>query len=243
MVAEGLPVPAGFVVLSHVLEGTIDAPQLRALARRQDHGACQELVQASHPPREAIEVAYERLGGTVAVRSSASAEDSTAASYAGQQETYLHVSNADEVCRRVVDCWASFFSDRAIFYRAQKGSLDDLRMAVVVQSMIDPDKSGVLFTVHPVSKRRDRMVIEAVHGLGEQIVSGQVTPDHYMVDRQGVVKREHLVQGRVLDEAELRELSALGRRLEERFGTPQDIEWAITAGAIYLLQSRPVTTL
>src|ERR671936_154452 len=92
---------------------------------------------------------------------------------------------AAEVCRRVVDCWASFFSERALFYRARKGSLDDLRMAVVVQQMVEPRKSGVLFTVDPVQRRRDQMIVEAIYGLGEQVVSGHATPDHYVVDRDG----------------------------------------------------------
>src|SRR5207245_10660855 len=164
---------------------------------------------------------YERLGsGKVAVRSSACAEDSEIASYAGQQETYLNVSGDDEVCARVVDCWASFFSERALFYRFRKGSLMDLGMAVVVQKMLDPIKSGVIFTVDPVSRRRDRMIIEAVFGLGEQVVSGTVTPDHYVVDRAGNVKREHIVDKRVLETEEIRQLVALRRTLEERLRAP-----------------------
>jgi pyruvate,water dikinase len=254
MTAEGFPVPPGFVIPSHVLESAVDdtqagpegtpgVPELRRLARARDSAGCQQLVQATTPPREQIIAAYNRIGGKVAVRSSAAAEDSDVASYAGQQETYLNVSGGEEVCRRVVDCWQSFFSERALFYREQKGSLDDLRMAVVVQQMVDPDKSGVLFTVHPVSKRRDRMVIEAVRGLGEQVVSGHVTPDHYVVDRNGTVKKEQLAHGGVLSPEELRQLAELGRKLEERFGKPQDVEWAIAGGRVYLLQSRPVTTL
>jgi pyruvate,water dikinase len=244
MTAAGLPVPPGFVVPAHVLEQAVDSARLRELARAQDSGSAQTLVRESEPPREAIADAYGRLGGgPVAVRSSASAEDSDTASFAGQQETYLHVSGAAEVCARVVECWASFFTERALFYRARKGSLDDLAMAVVVQRMVDPEKSGVLFTVDPVQRRRDRMVAEAVRGLGEQVVSGAVTPDHYVLDRTGAVKREQLQDGGVLTAAELVRLATLGRGLEERFGGPQDIEWAIAGGEIYLLQSRPVTTL
>ena len=115
-------------------------------------------------------------------------------------------------------------------------------MAVVVQKMVEPKKSGVLFTADPVQRRRDQMIAEAVFGLGEQVVSGQVTPDHYVLDRDGGVKRERLVSGGVLDEDELRELAAMGKRLERHFGKPQDIEWAID-DRLYLLQSRPVTTL
>lgn len=242
MTREGLPVPPGFVIPSWALEATVDGERLRALAHAGDHEAAQALVHGAGAP-EVVADAYERLGGQVAVRSSACAEDSEAASFAGQQETYLNVEGADEVLRRVVDCWASFFSERALFYRSKKGSLDDLRMAVVVQQMVDPRKSGVLFTADPVQRRRDRMIVEAVFGLGEQVVSGHVTPDHYVVDRAGGVKREVLANGGVLAEGELRMLAELGRRLEEKFGTPQDIEWAIEADRLYLLQSRPVTTL
>jgi pyruvate, water dikinase len=244
MTAEGLPVPPGFVVAAGVLEASVDAPRLRELARAADHAGAEALVREAEPPRDAIVEAYAALGsGPVAVRSSACAEDSEAASYAGQQETYLSVVGADEVCRRVVDCWASFFSERALFYRAQRGSLDDLRMAVVVQRMVAPRKSGVLFTVDPVQRRRDRMVVEAIFGLGEQVVSGHATPDHYLVDRAGVRKRERLVHGGVLADEELARLAELGRSLEERFGCPQDVEWAIADGDVFLLQSRPVTTL
>jgi pyruvate,water dikinase len=152
------------------------------------------------------------------------------------------VEGAEAVCTRVVDCWASFFSERALFYRSRKGSLEDLGMAVVVQAMVAAETSGVLFTIDPVQRRRDRMVVEAVRGLGERVVSGEATPDHYVVDRAGVVKRERLVNGGVLREHELAALAELGRGLEERFGCPQDVEWAIADGRIHLLQSRPVTT-
>ncbi|WP_376794889.1 PEP/pyruvate-binding domain-containing protein [Thermogemmatispora sp.] len=246
MTARGLPVPPGFVIPAFVLEQAVDRERLLALVLEQRHAEAQALVRQAEPPREAIVAAYERLApdhGRVAVRSSACAEDSEAASYAGQQETYLNVSGPDEVCRRVVDCWASFFSERALFYRARKGSLHDLRMAVVVQKMLQPEKAGVLFTVDPVNRRRDRLIIEAVFGLGEQIVSGEVTPDHYVVDRAGNVKREQIVAQRVLTEEEIRRLTGLGLQLMEMFGQPQDIEWAIEGGQLYLLQSRPITTL
>jgi len=243
MTAAGLPVPPGFVVPSWVLERRVDASALRAAAVARDHERAQAVVAAASAPGEVAE-AYERLGGgAVAVRSSACAEDSETASYAGQQETYLGVAGAGEVARRVVDCWASFFSERALFYRERKGSLEDLGMAVVVQRMVEPEKSGVLFTVDPVQRRRDRMVVEAIFGLGEQVVSGQATPDHYVVDRAGERKRERLVNGGVLEPSELVLLAGLGRSLEERFGGPQDVEWAIAGGELYLLQSRPVTTL
>ena len=256
MTTEGLPVPPGFVIPSYVLQNSIDAERMLELAASHSTRELQELVAATEPPKEKITAAYENLVGgrltatyklvgnkKVAVRSSAIAEDSEAASYAGQQETYLFVEGAEEVCRRVVDCWASFFSERALFYRSQKGSLEDLRMAVVVQKMVDPEKSGVIFTVDPVRRRRDRMVVEAVRGIGERVVSGEVTPDHYALDRKGKVKREKVVDDRVLTDDELQRLGDLGRRLEERHGVAQDIEWAMIGEEIYLLQSRPVTTM
>ncbi len=165
MTAQGLPVPSGFAIPAHVLEQSVDRERLRELALARKHEEAQALIRQAEPPRTAIIASYERIGGKVAVRSSACAEDSDTASYAGQQETYLNVSGGDEVCRRVLDCWASFFSERALFYRAHKGALTDLGMAVVVQKMLDPLKSGVIFTVDPVNRRRDRMIIEAVFGL------------------------------------------------------------------------------
>lgn len=249
MTSQGLPVPPGFVVPAYVLEQSVDVLALRALAQAQDAIGAQALVHQAHPPREAIISAYEQLGSAenahlpVAVRSSACAEDSETASYAGQQETYLNVMGGDEVCARLVECWASFFSERALFYRTQKGSLADLGMAVVVQKMLAPTKAGVLFTVDPVSRRRDRILIEAVFGLGEQVVSGEVTPDHYIVDRAGNIKREQIVEKRVLEPEEIRQLITFGRTLEGYFGKPQDIEWGIEQETVYLLQSRPITTL
>jgi pyruvate,water dikinase len=244
MTTAGLPVPPGFVVAAHVLERSVDGARLRELALAEAHGEAHALVLAAGPPRAALGAAYERLGGgPVAVRSSATAEDSEAASFAGQQETYLHVEGADDVAARVVDCWASFFTERALFYRARKGSLDDLGMAVVVQKMVEPEKSGVVFTVDPVQRRRDQMIVEAVFGIGEQVVSGEITPDHYVVTRAGEEKKSHQPNGGVLEPGELRLLAELGQSLEERFGAPQDIEWAIRGGKVYLLQSRPVTTL
>jgi pyruvate,water dikinase len=263
MSALGLPVPEGFVVPADVLATVVDAEALRAAL--PDHRRAQEIVAAARPPAEIAE-AYAALGDDppVAVRSSACAEDSETASYAGQQETYLWV-RGDGVLDRVRDCWASFFSERAIFYRQKKGSLDDLGMAVVVQRMVRAEVAGVLFTCDPVRGRRDRMVVEAVLGLGEAAVSGEVTPDHYVLKRDGTVRKARVAQqpfavvpvedGGVeeralgaeggeqkLGEAHLRTLARIGDDLEQRLGGPQDIEWALEDGAIYVLQARPVTT-
>jgi pyruvate,water dikinase len=229
----------------------------------------QLLVMEALPP-SGLEIelagAYERLGqGPVAVRSSAVAEDSETASFAGQQDTYLNVRGSAAVLAAVRRCWASFFSERAVFYRSRKGSLSDLRMAVVVQCQLAPEKSGVMFTIDPVRKRRDQMVIEAVRGLGEAVVSGRVTPDHYIVSREGELKRAQVSaqalaivaaaeggvhevaldpvvgESRVLGDAELADLAHMGTRLEDLFGAPQDVEWAFEKEQLYLLQSRPIT--
>jgi pyruvate, water dikinase len=273
----GLPVPPGFVVPAGALEASLSdgGQELRGTLAGDAGGAAaaeraQAQVLAAEPPEpllEAIAMAHGELGDdpAVAVRSSACAEDSEAASYAGQQETYLHVRGIGDVVRRTRDCWASFFSERAIFYRARKGSLEDLRMAVVVQRMVAAEVAGVLFTCDPVRRRRDRMVVEAVFGLGEAAVSGQVTPDHFVLARDGTVKRRRIAMqpfavesapgggtaarelaageggAPTLDEEQLRALARLGADLEERLGTPQDIEWAIEDGELYVLQARPVT--
>ena len=241
MIQSGMPVPNGFAIPADMLERCVDVDKLRGFARDKDHEAAIKLVEETAEVPDAVLAAYEELGGQVAVRSSASAEDSEAASYAGQQETYLEVEGAEEVRKRIIDCWASFFSERALFYRGEKGSLDDLRMAVVVQKMVDADKAGVAFSIHPVTRRKDRMLIEAVHGLGEQVVSGEVTPDHYVVDRRGREKKSDTPHGGVLSADELTRLSALAVKLEDHYGKPQDIEWAILGSDIFLLQSRPVT--
>jgi pyruvate, water dikinase len=276
MAELGLPVPPGFVVPAQALVDSLPdgGAELRALLAGAEPaaaaGRAREVVLAARPSAAlagAIAAAYAELGDEppVAVRSSACAEDSEAASFAGQQETYLHVRRADLVVERVRHCWASFFSERAIFYRAKKGSLEDLEMAVVVQRMVAADVAGVLFTCDPVHRRRDRMVVEAVFGLGEAAASGQVTPDHYVVTREGEVKRSRIaVQpfavvaspgggtaerelspdeggAATLAEGQLRALARLGDDLEQRLGRPQDIEWGFEDGELYVLQARPVT--
>jgi pyruvate, water dikinase len=273
MAALGLPVPPGFVIPADALADALPdgGAELRALAERQDAEAAQALirtVELDPALREAVLSAYAELGEgdvPVAVRSSACAEDSEAASFAGQQETYLHVRGGDEVRARIRDCWASFFSERALFYRSKKGSLADLGMAVVVQRMVNAEIAGVLFTMDAVHRRRDRMVVEAVIGLGEAAVSGAVTPDHYVLKRDGRVRKAHVheqpyaivagdgsgVVERPLSPEEggarkasdelLAHLARIGDDLEQRVGVPQDIEWAVEGGELFVLQARPVT--
>jgi pyruvate,water dikinase len=279
MTALGLPVPPGFVVPADALESALagTATAIRKVLASGDDLAriaaeATALVRAADSggvlPAEVAE-AYAKLGEgdvPVAVRSSATSEDSEAASFAGQQETYLHVRGVEAIVERIRDCWCSFFTERALFYRSRKGSLSDLGMAVVVQRMVEPDVSGVMFTIDPTKGRRDRMVVEAVFGLGEGVVSGQLTPDHYVLARDGRLKRTRLStqpyaivhdpaggvreqalpaergESATLEQDQLARLAKVGVDLEERLGGPQDIEWAIQDGELFVLQSRPVTT-
>nr|CAA9344881.1 MAG: Phosphoenolpyruvate synthase [uncultured Nocardioidaceae bacterium] len=245
MTQNGLPVPPGFVVTSSAFAGAVDSEKLLGCLKAQDLDGARAVVSRTAPPRDLIKVAYEQLpqGVSVAVRSSACAEDGNDASYAGQQETFLFVETLDDVLTKVVECWLSFFSERALFYREHKGDLDDIQMAVVIQQMVDAEKAGVMFTVDPVNHRKDRIVVEAARGVGEYVVSGEVTPDYYTVDRKGTVKKARVVDEQVLTPAELAELAKMGLRLAEMNGCPQDIEWAYDSTGLYMLQSRPVTTL
>jgi pyruvate,water dikinase len=261
--SAGLPAPPGFVVCAAAFREFLNSEGYElvrgATARldANDHGALNAAAETVRGfilsraiPRELAETvgaAYTRMGGVpVAVRSSAIGEDGAAASFAGQQETFLNITGADAVIGRVKECWASFFTPRAMFYRACKGTLADSDIAVVVQEMAVGEKSGVMFTVDPVSKRRDRMVIEAARGLGDALVSGEITPDHYVVGREdAAVLAAFSPDGGegALGERELRELVAMGTRLEKLFGGPQDVEWLIRGEELLLLQSRPITTL
>lgn len=178
----------------------------------------------------------------VAVRSSATAEDLPDASFAGQQDTFLNVEGADAICSAVVRCWASLWTERAIVYR-RRGQIapESVALAVVVQQMVNADASGVLFTADPLTGLRSRIVVDAVAGLGEALVSGQVTPSHYEVDVDS--STTGAVDAGPLTPSHLTELVALGRRVAELAGSPQDIEWTRTGDAFQVVQSRAITSL
>mgnify|MGYP000122956900 FL=1 len=204
----------------------------------------------------------------VAIRSSATAEDLPEASFAGQQETYLHVSGNDEVMEYVRKCWASLFEARAIFYREENNfEHSKVFIAVVVQKMANADKAGVMFTANP-STGEDIALIEGSWGLGEAVVSGDVTPDNYVVDKKtnevaSVTISDKKVMytndedgtsikvdvpdekrnERVLSDDELVELTEMGKRIQAHYGQPMDTEWAFENGTLFLLQARPITTL
>nr|XP_022308655.1 uncharacterized protein LOC111114583 [Crassostrea virginica]XP_022308656.1 uncharacterized protein LOC111114583 [Crassostrea virginica]XP_022308657.1 uncharacterized protein LOC111114583 [Crassostrea virginica] len=205
----------------------------------------------------------------VAVRSSASGEDGVEASGAGQMETFLGVSGIDKVMEAVSKCWASAFSFQAVQYRRQNGQPIRVLVGVVIQEMVQSEVSGVLFTNHPVTGSSDHMVIDASFGLGEAVVSGKTTPDSITVLRdwketvtihskqigaksfritvkEGGGLQEESVRGEdkcCLTDPQIQQLCQLGIKLEHHFGSPRDIEWALSGGKFYLLQARPITTL
>ena len=294
LTAAGLPVPAGFAVTTAAFgqalravdpDGTI-AREVGRLPAADDAAIGEVSAQvrgrilgAPLPARlrDAITAGYGALAGRagmppVAVRSSATSEDSAGASFAGLQDSYLWVTGADAVAEHVRRCWASLYSVESVTYRRHQGiSEDGLAMGVVVQVMVDPRCAGVLFTRSPVTGDTSVMVVEASWGLGSAIVSGEVTPDTYVVSKVTgeIVKRSVATKLRhhqrdprapgvclrdvppplrdvpCLDDREIRALADIGRRVGDHYGTPQDIEWAIPAGGarqqIVLLQSRPET--
>ena len=287
MTAAGLPVPPGFVVtagtyrtfieetgIDEELFEAVDVDSEDSTALAEAEAKAKELILETKLPdevRDGILAAYDDLEdgeAFVAVRSSATAEDLPDASFAGQQETFLNITREDLV-DRVKRCWASLFTQRAIYYRNEQGfDHEVVDIAVVVQQMVDAEKSGVLFTSHP-STGEPKIIIEAAWGLGEAVVSGSVSPDNYVVDREtGEVlettvadKKIEMVKdpetgttverevdddrrkAQVIDKDEIEQLVDLGERAENHYDEPQDIEWAIVDGEVYMLQSRPITTI
>jgi len=241
LIHAGFPVPDGFVITTEAYAEAARAVDVDP----RDPIAARERLTAKPMPTEiakAITDAYRALGGRVAVRSSATAEDLPEASFAGQQDTILEVEGEEALLDAVRRCWASLWNERAVAYRATH-EVDEgaLRLAVVVQRMVGATIAGVLFTADPITGRRRRAAIDAVRGLGEQLVSGAVNPDHYLVDAGTGTVLER--RGDILDDVRLRELAAIGARIEAHFGAPQDIEWAIDERRLWIVQSRDITTL
>jgi len=277
LISAGIPVPPGFAV-------TVDAfgPGLHDAVAALPPADAAALVRATPVPATvaaAVRAAYadlcRREGGAdvaVAVRSSAVAEDGEAASFAGQQETYLWTVGADDVVARVRDCWASLYTPQAVAYRSRlpaDPAAEATRIAVGVQVMVDATVSGVAFTVSPRTGDRSVVAVNASWGLGQAVVSGEVTPDEYWLSKvgptltagriahktrecrpapggRGVVTVDVPAERRdvaALDDERIRALAALAMRIEEHYGCPQDIEWALDAsGRLLILQSRPETT-
>ena len=260
---EGIHVPDGFCVSTEAFKRVLSAaPAIGGLLDRlallkvEDREAIRELAAAirgviagiaiPEDVQEAITRFLVRLGEkeAYAVRSSATAEDLPAASFAGQQDSYLNVIGTPAILKHVSRCWASLFTERAVAYRLQHGfDHRKVHMAVVVQKMLFPRAAGILFTADPVTANRKVASIEAVFGLGEALVSGLVNADGYKV-RDGQVIEKAIRQDRqVLTDAQIVRLARLGRRIEEHFGQPQDIEWCLVEDDFHIVQSRPITTL
>ena len=291
MTNAGIPVPPGFIVtastyydfiekagLQNKIKALLDPVDIQNSKQLQEVALkVQKLITDATMPAalaKEIEQAYVKMGkGLVAVRSSATAEDLPEASFAGQQATFLNVQGEKDVVKAVQDCWASLFGARAIFYRQEQG-FDHFKVgiAVPVQRMVQSESSGVMFTIEPTTSNTDQITIEAVLGLGETIVSGDVTPDHYTIEKKGmkILAKEIKAQewklvkkagahGKAdnikieLTEAEKAKqkitdgdiifLAKIGQKLEDHYNHPQDIEWAKENNNIYIVQTRPVTTI
>ena len=256
----GFAVPEFVVVPTSEYDAFVTASGLQPLVDAALHGIRHEADHASDTIRAAfsaadmtrqqrdriLELAAPLLGGPVAVRSSATAEDLPDLSFAGQQDTFLDVSGADELCVRVVDCWSSLWTARAIIYRARNAIPHaGVRLAVVIQRMVPADVSGVLFTANPLTGRRDESVVDAVAGLGDALVSGRTTPDNYVLETSTAFVRARILTGArpLLGPVALGELAGLSRRVDREFGQPQDVEWVLRGAELLVVQSRPITNL
>ncbi len=288
MTKAGFPVPNGFVVTAQAYFQFLDESGLRDDLHRILHGLDvgnsahlakaskdieHKITHARFPQEIATEVinAYLSLDKgknvLVAVRSSATAEDLPTASFAGQQATFLNVSGEANVLEKIKEAWASLFTARAIFYRVTN-TFDHFKVgiAIPVQIMVQSDYSGIMFTLDPVTNDKSKIVVDAIIGLGEMIVQGSVTPDHFKIDKQDrkIIEKEINVQEKVMrrngtktqvlaltkpeggkqkisDEMVLK-IAAIGVKLEKHYYFPQDVEWAIDKGHVYIVQTRPVTT-
>jgi len=288
--AAGFPVPPGFVIgapayasfctdggLRERIEARLSGVDVEDTAALEGAAVEVRAIIESEPVPEwllaAIRAAYGRLAEddpqtAVAVRSSATAEDTESASFAGMNETILNVHGVDAVLDAVRRCWSSLFGARTIYYRAKRGfGQADMDIAVVVQRQVEATRAGVMFTIDPASGQTDRLVIEGAFGLGESVVSGSVSPDRYVVgkdrltiERREVRRKELAIEALagggtatrelgdqeaeqpVLSDEEVKRIAELGLRIEGHYEAPQDTEWAIDkSGAVWMLQSRPVT--
>jgi pyruvate, water dikinase len=285
MMRNKFSIPPGFVVLAgayeRFLEETDLSVEIEAVLKKVKMKDIHSVEDASETIRdmikdtkfpkdigEIIKKEFKILGAKeVAVRSSATAEDSSVASWAGELESYLNV-NEKGLLNAVKKCWSSLFTPRAIFYRYEKKLHDQyVSVAVVVQKMIQSDVSGICFTAHPVTNDRNKIVIEAGWGLGEAIVGGKITPDTYIIDKrknkildkniseqkmmivygkngtkEAIVPKVKREKQKITD-SQIVKIAKICQNIENHYKKPQDIEWAIEKGKIYITQSRPITTL
>lgn len=283
---EGIKVPEGFCITTAGYQKTIAQNETyRALLNRltmlkvEDRDQIGEisrkirqLIMEAEIPSDVVKAVthyLSQLGDELgfAVRSSATAEDLPHASFAGQQDTYLNVIGKKAILQHISKCWASLFTERAVIYRMQNGfDHSQVYLSVIVQRMVFPQASGILFTADPISNNRKLLSIDASFGLGEALVSGLVSPDCYKVQEEEIVDKiistkqlaiyglpEGGTETRRLDpdqqkaqtltEQQILQLARIGRQIEAYFGCPQDIEWCLDHGTFYIVQSRPITTL
>jgi pyruvate,water dikinase len=286
MTRAGLPVPPGFVVTSQAYLSALDASGVRAglaaaiagmdpddpASLERTSSLASDLVRSAALPDWLVQQlldAYRQLSSeSVAVRSSGTNEDASDTSFAGMNASFTNVSGASDVLLRITDCWASLYGERVLAYRAEQKITTEPAIAVIVQQMIPSERSGVMFAADPVSGALDRIVVEAVLGQGEAIVSGGVEPDTYLVAKAGPAVRSaragqqkfKIVRGadgrdeqvtlgeaegsaRVLTDQQVIDIASLGLAVEAHYGCPQDVEWSFADGRVYLVQSRPITTL
>ncbi len=294
MTNAGMPIPPGFVVNVNAYNEFLDKAgiqnEIMGILKATDVNDSDKLevnaekvrniITKAHMPENIandIRKSYQQLNKNlgesttdvfVAVRSSATAEDVPDASFAGQQDTYLNVLGADNVIKMVQKCWASLFTARAIFYREENKFVhEEVSIAVVIQKMVNSTTSGVMFTVNPVSLNKDEVLIEAVYGLGEAIVGGQVTPDNYLVDKKSLVINQKIIgkqlwkytkeKGKTvtkdiepelqkkqkISDENIKKLAVIANNIHKHYGMVMDIEWAAESDDLYITQARPETTI
>lgn len=285
MTREKIPVPPGFVVLASAFDkfmkdtdsvreedAMLDRINIQSTENVEEQSEIMRnvILEKKFPEELAKEILkeFDKLGAKyVAVRSSATAEDSKIDAWAGQLESYLYVTK-EGLLEAVQKCWASLYTPRALFYRVERNMRrKQVSVAVVIQKMANSDVSGVCFTVHPVTKDKDQMIIEACWGLGEALVQGLITPDSYVVEKstlniidvnignqeKQIVKAkveteekpvsEKLREKQKLTEKQIKELAKICLDIEKHYKDPRDIEWALEGNKFYIVQSRPITTL
>lgn len=265
LINNKIPVPSGFVIFSNTFNFLLENNriEIEAFFNKINYENINSIRKISKEIRDLIlgikiteEIKKDVLREfkklktkKVAVRSSATSEDSSIASWAGELETYLNVDHKN-LFNTIKKCWASLFTHRAVFYRHEKRlDKDKISVAVVIQSMVQSKISGITFTANPVTKDRNQMVIEASNGLGEMIVGGKITPDRYFINKKDwsivdiSISRQKNMIIQKLTGWQIMKLAQLCHQIEKHYKYPQDIEWAIENNNFYILQSRPITTL
>ncbi|HEX6305866.1 MAG TPA: PEP/pyruvate-binding domain-containing protein, partial [Anaerolineales bacterium] len=234
----GFPVPDGFALTTEAFDHFVTAN------RMDETRSAESVLEAELPQgvQDALHEVSRKLDGRpLAVRSSGVAEDLEGASFAGQYETILGVRGYEELAKAVRRCWASAFSARVAVYKRNKEQAAKASMAVLVQQLVPADAAGVAFTANPVNGRRDETVVSAVRGLGERLVSGEASPDEWIVSGSNAIRTS--APEKAIDESQVHAIAEMARRAEAHFGSPQDVEWALADGKLYMLQARPITAL